>query len=183
MKKLLMALLCVLLTLAMVLSLAACGEESKGKSKDDDEDDEKTSENGGKDDDDDDNKGSSKGSPEQVARDVIDMMMSDDYSNIASLLSGVFTAEEREQIADELAGGRGVSVDEYTIVSAEVVDEMSADDLAEQAESWVSSGASFDPDKLQEMVTVEITVKYDGKTETNELTIAKYNGKWGYMPF
>ena len=41
MKKLLMALLCVLLTLAMVLSLAACGEDSKKKrSRDDDDEDE-----------------------------------------------------------------------------------------------------------------------------------------------
>lgn len=56
MKKWLTALLCVLLTLAMVFSLAACGEDTKKKRKssdDDDEDDEKTSENGDVDEDED----------------------------------------------------------------------------------------------------------------------------------
>ena len=58
MKKWLTALLCVLLTLAMVLSLAACGEDTKKKrsSDDDDEDDEKTSENGDVDEDEDEDK-------------------------------------------------------------------------------------------------------------------------------
>ncbi len=46
MKKWLSSLLCLLLAIAMVLTLAACGEDSKKKSKDDDDEKEGTSENG-----------------------------------------------------------------------------------------------------------------------------------------
>ena len=55
MKKLLMALLAMLLTLAMVLSLAACGEDDTKRKRsrdDDDDDDEKTTQAGESDDDD-----------------------------------------------------------------------------------------------------------------------------------
>lgn len=176
--------LCILLSILMLLSFAACGSDN---------------------DDDDDDRRSSRKSKSSV---------SDDYEEAIDLCLKVFTgsitksdvkrmfpddlweymAEEEGESVDELceemydmlkdtkaemeeAYGDGFSA-EYEILDKDTVDEDELDEFKEEAEEYYG----LDPDKIGECYALEmqVVVSFDGEEEEQNETIhvLEYDGAW-----
>ena len=178
MKKLLMALLCVLLTLAMMVSLAACGEDAKKKSKRDD-DDEK----------------SDNGTTVTDARSVIDVYFdatarrdAKAYVNCLSPLAVDMWCDALDLDGkDDLIAYYADQVDEgdfldIVLVSAEKKDkdECSLDEVLESASHMVGPEIQ-NADTIEDYAVFVVTYTIDGRQQSHNFSVIKVDGNWGLL--